>query len=107
MGRQSVSAKTLERLVYLLAFAIAAAPFTLPYFGILGGQKFSARLSVAIFVLALICGAFVSQERKKIEAVRNDAVRRVRERGLARKIGFVGVALAAALLCGYLIGQQF
>jgi hypothetical protein len=102
-----MSAKSLERSIYVLAVAIAAVPFALPYFGFYGFQKISVRLSVSFFILALICGGFVSQERRKIEAVSDDSVRLTRERALAKKVGLIGVALAVALPCGYLIGRQF
>ena len=100
-------AKTIERVIYLLALAIAATPFALPYFGIFGIQKLSVRLSVAFFVLALICAAFVGQERRKIEAVSDEVARSKRERALAMKVCVVGVALAFSVPVGYLIDRQF
>ena len=102
-----MSAKSLERSIYVLAAAIIAVPFALPYFGFYGFQKIGVRLSVSFCILALLCGGFVSQERRKIEAVRDDSVRLAREKALARKVGLIGVALAVALPCGYLLGRQF
>lgn len=102
-----MSAKSLERSIYVLALVVVAVPFALPYFGFYGFQKISVRLSVTFFILALICAGFVSQERRKIESVGDDFVRLTRERALVRKAGLIGIALAVALPCGYLLGRQY
>jgi hypothetical protein len=102
-----MSAKSLERSIYVLALVVAAVPFAMPYFGFHGFQEISVRLSLSFFILALICAGFVSQEKRKIDAVSDDSARRIRERALAKKVGFIGIALIVALPCGYLIGRQF
>jgi hypothetical protein len=109
--KETMRAKTLERLLYASALAGLAVPFALPYLGLSGFRgglhKIVPKFAVAFFVVAMICGAFVTQERRKLEAISDDQVRDKCERALARKIGFIGIALALALLCGYFLGQQF
>lgn len=83
-------------------------------FSFLWGAKFRGKLtriipqlSVSLFILFLICGVFVSQERKKIEKINDGTARHDREHTLTKKIGFIGISLFLALLCGYLIGKLF